>query len=434
MNTRRILLLAVVICATAAAVLWFAFRHATRFEPLPEPRVIPHAFYLWQYEWTPAVAEAVADSIKLAPDSLYIIAGEVGGSMAPQPDWAALKAVLPPTAQVIPVIRVHGTKAKQIETAPGALARELRVLIGGLRGAAMSAGIDLREIQLDLDCPERLLPAYAQFLHGLKPQLSGLRLSITAIPCHMENSSFAAVAKVADGYTLQVHGVQFPKTIDDSASIMDSTIARRAIIAAERLGIPYRLAMPTYAYRFVFGSDGKCRGILQPFSPPPESRGNTVRTIAADPVAVLEIYQFACHTRGCSGITWFRLPVKGDDACWELAAIAAIRAGRPVDRGLRTEWLPAANDTCELRLINHAVLDARIATVTIRWPMRQGDYGLVAAEASAEAIPGILPEKLSVPVPPPGESVTLAWFRAAPYSSATITVAAKPDAEAIPLR
>ena len=389
-----------------------------------------------------------------------MVAGELGGEGEPKPDWTALKAALPPNIRVIPVIRVHGTAARQVEaglrpfenrhskieiqtkTAPDALADKLRTNICGLRATAKTAGIEILEVQLDLDCPERLLADYANFLRKLKPRLDGLRLTVTAIPCHLANSAFANVARAADGYTLQVHGVQFPKNLADitgnppnhapaqanakienwqaKIQLMDAATARRAIAAAERLGVPYCLALPTYAYRFVFGADGKCRGILQPFSPPPDPRRSSVRTIAADPVAVREIYQLACRIRACVGVTWFRLPVKGDDACWELAAVAAIRAERPVDCGLRAEWRTLPDGSCELRLANHAVLDAHTASVTLRWPSRQGDYGLLAAKAAAETLPGVLPETLSVRVPPPGETVTLAWFRATAAPAAII--------------
>ena len=443
MTARRCLLSAVTLAAAAMLVVLLVPPHAAHSAPLEEPRAIPRAFYLWQYDWTPAVAEAVAESAKLAPDSLYVVAGEIGGEGAPQPDWAVLKAALPPNVRIIPVIRVHGAAAKQIETAPDALADTISAHICGLRTTATTAGIEITEIQLDLDCPERLLTDYANFLRKLKPRLGGLRLTVTAIPCHLTNSAFADVARATTGYTLQVHGVQFPKTLADitgnqpnpapaqanskiknrqaKIQLMDAATARRAIAAAERLGVPYRLALPTYAYRFVFGADGKCRGILQPFSPPPDLRRSTIRTISTDPVAVREIYQLACRTRTCAGITWFRLPVKGDDACWELAAIAAIRAGRPVECGLRAEWHTLPDGSCELRLTNHAVLDARTASVTLRWPSRQGDYGLLAAKADADSLPGVLPEKLTVRIPPPGETVTLAWFRT-PAAPDAITV------------
>jgi len=446
MNSRRIVPLVAALSVSAALVALLAGRPGGVFPASPAPRALPHAFYLWQYDWTPAVGAAVAAAMPLNPDGLYVVAGELGGGTAPQPDWSALKDTLSAAAPrpgadgtarpcgapgrnsvvaVIPVIRVHGAAARQIETAPAVLADQLRDRCLELRTAISAAGLELREVQLDLDCPERLLADYAGFLRLLKPRLGGLRLAVTALPCHLANAAFAAVARVADGYTLQVHGVQSPKSVADAVAIMDPVIARRAIADAERLGVPYRLALPTYAYRFVFGADGGCRGLLQPFSPLPDPQQCTVRTVAADPAAVSAVYRAACRARACQGIVWFRLPVKGDDACWELAAIAALRAGRRVACGLRADWHAAGDGTVELRLANHAVLDAGSAALALRWSSRQGDYGLVAAEPAATTLPGVLPEKLFVRVPPPGETVTVAWFRGAPCPAVvTVTPAA----------
>ncbi len=424
-HPRSFLLLAVVVglFLVAAVVAWFALfplRHGAAPNP---PRRLQNAFYVWQYTWTPAVNAAVADAARALPCRFYVAAGEIGGHATPEPDWATLAALhLTP----VPVVRVYAAAAGQLETAPGPLADAVRDAFRSVCRRARDAGIEVREVELDLDCPERLLPAYASFLRLLTPQLCGLRISITALPCHLGNRDFAAVAAAVDGYTLQGHGVAVPKAVADRVAILDPDLAARALAAAERLGRPYRLALPTYAYRFVFErSSGRCTAVLQPFSPRPDAGRFIVRVVAPDPDAVHQVYELARRAPYCRGVSWFRLPVSGDGACWDLASIVAICAGQPAGPGLVATWRTAADGVLELHVANHTNLTAETAEIRLQWRAKEGEFGLIAAEHAADLPPpGVLPERLVVRVSPPGTDVTVAWFRTAQPPPA-VTLSAK---------
>ncbi len=371
---------------------------------------LTQSFYIWQYEWSAPVTEAVARTAALQPDALYVVAGEIGGAAEPQPDWNVLAEARTP---VVPVVRVYANASHLLEKDPSRLLNELTALFCGITQRTLNAGVQVRELQLDLDCPQRLLTNYATLLKAIKPRLAGFSLSITALPCQVTDLSFRTVIETADSYILQVHSVAFPENIRNRTSIVDLSVADEAIAAADRLARPYHLALPTYACRLVFdNATGKCLGLLQPFSPYPDPGDRTIRVVAPDIETVRLIHRQAGQSEYCRGIVWFRMPVEGDDSCWDLSTLAAIHEDKSVITELNAYWHRAADGNLELIIENHANLTSQTAIVTLAWQGSQGDYGLIGAGNAADLpVPGILPTQIIMPVPSPGTRLTAAWFR-----------------------
>ncbi len=385
------------------------------------PKPFSQAFYLWQYTWSPEVSRAALAVTRQTPEPLYVVAGEIGAEAVPAPDWPALAAC---KTGVVPVIRVYAESARQLETAPAQVADLILAAFAKLQSRAAKAGIQVAELQLDLDCPERLLPDYGKCLRVLRPQLNGIALTITALPCHVANTSFSGVIDAVDGYTLQLHGVELPQSVHDPVSIIDLSIAKRALIAADRIDKPYLIALPTYAYSFVFDRDtGRSVGLLQPFSPRPNPRTRIVRTVAPDPETLRHIHRLAQRSSSCTGVIWFRMPVEGERACWTLDTVTALHNDQPVDTRIATRWHTAKDGRMELMVINQANLTDRTAVIALEWPDRHGDYGLLAAEPFGDRhIPGQMPARMLIQLPPPGASTTAAWFRTEKPPRVTLNV------------
>ncbi len=87
--------------------------------------------------------------------------------------------------------------------------------------------------------------------------ISRTPLSITALPTWLERSGFKGLASSAGSYVLQVHSLERPKDINTRFELCDSKAARRAVDLAGKVGVPFRVALPTYGYLIAFDSEGK---------------------------------------------------------------------------------------------------------------------------------------------------------------------------------
>lgn len=368
------------------------------------------AFYVWQYEWSEEVANAVRAADALHPDAYYVMAGEIGGPGVPSPNWNALAALHTP---VVPVLRVFARKSAELETAPTNLARHIIGRIHAVQDRAARAGLHMSAIQLDLDCPERLLPFYARFLRELRPALPGLRLEITALPCHLPHGSFRRVAAAVDSYTLQVHGLTYPTHRDEPAAIMEPRIAAQAIRTADRIGRPYRLALPTYATELVFArADGRFRGLLHPYSPRPDPARHEVRLLEPDLALTQHLLARANASSVCQGVLWFRLPVPGEAPGWDIATIAALNARCGVPPTTETSWQVREGGEAVLVLVNHRDFTHARVAIELTWANTQGSHGLIAPDTDdSTGSPGGLPARLLLRMPPAGRPIPVAWFR-----------------------
>ena len=378
--------------------------------PAP-PHALRQGYYVWQYDWTPAVADGLAAAARAGDATFLVMAGAIGRDPQPHPDWRALAAAGRP---VVPVLRIFAPAAALLAADPARLRAEVLRRCDALRTSMAAAGLRLDALQLDLDCPERLLGDYARFLASLRPALPGIALSVTALPSHLDRRDFARVAAACDGYTLQVHGLAYPRTIGEPAALVDAQVARTAIDRAQRLGRPFDVALPTYAHELVFDrAGGALRGLAQPMDPDPDPARFATRVVAADPAAVAALYAYAARAPACRGAHWFRLPVPGDAMAWDLGTLARVRAGEPVSPALGASAERSADGRWLLVLTNRATLAGRAVRVDLAWPAAAGDFGLYGGRVDGSAVPGILPEHLCVPPPAPGQARTAAWFRVA---------------------
>lgn len=85
---------------------------------------------------------------------------------------AAVRWAEPPAGEeVVPVLRLEG----------GAAAMEALWMKAAERVVLQLAGAQRRMVQLDFDCPVRLLPEYAAWLRGLRGRIAPVKLSVTAL-------------------------------------------------------------------------------------------------------------------------------------------------------------------------------------------------------------------------------------------------------------
>ncbi len=256
---------------------------------------------------------------------------EVSVNPVAELDWSLLASTRRPVGVVVRVRGVRGAvepKGKVFEALQGTL--------GSLRSQATRAGIKLEEVQVDFDCPTSRLRGFADLLTALRRILPGERWTFTALPAWLRSRDFSVLARAADGYVLQVHSFETGGAAErrPPTTLCDPVRARQAVERAARLGMPFRVALPTYSYRLVLDAQGgliaaAAEGApLEQAQPPP---GGGVRRLEAEPKALAALITGWKAERPASlqGVVWYRLPVPDSDRLnWPPPTLAAVMAGR----------------------------------------------------------------------------------------------------------
>ena len=270
--------------------------------------------YVWQLEHTADVADAVR---KRGPafERLVVLAAEVDGDRVRHAniDWPALRAPI-------------GLAIRLDKTLPD------RSLVTNVLSRARA---EVVELQIDYDCPDRKLDVYRSWLAGVREVIGrDMKLTITALPSWLEQDGVEALLAAVDGYMLQVHALEPPRSMRHVAPLCDVDKARRWIARAGELGRPFHLALPSYGYKLAFDDDGRFRGVVAEQDASPSAHE---RRVMADPRALSALVQSLEkeRPRAMEGIVWFRLPVDGDRLSWSWRTMQAVMAGKPVAADIR---------------------------------------------------------------------------------------------------
>lgn len=275
--------------------------------------------YVWQRQWTPALALAMSSSGNEVR-AWRVLAAEMDGRgqwRTFSPAWPVLAAGGKP---VIAVIRLEGVLQQWDETA---LVERVRELLPRWR----QQGIRFAGIEIDHDCATSRLPAYTHFLASLRPLLaSDERLSITALPTWLESPELEALLAQADESVLQVHAVQSPR-----AGLFQPERARAWLSEfARHTGKPWRVALPAYGTRVSWDDQGRVIAIES--ERPTLVDSTESRELFAEPAAMQRFVSAleADVPQGLAGIVWFRLPTEGDERAWSMASWHAVLARTPL--------------------------------------------------------------------------------------------------------
>lgn len=263
------------------------------------PGSLMHEAYVWQHAWGPQTATAVRGH-PAEVSALHVLAGTFARSGA---HFQPADVDVPTLAQagpVVAVVRVEGAIPPEGMAWTQAVAR-----VQGWQ----EAGVQVHGIEVDDDCPTRLLPRYVQWLTATRASTPWPR-HITALPTWLTSPALPQLVRAADAVTLQVHAIRIP-------ALFDPAQARAwAQEWSEATQVPFRVALPTYSVQLESGpalaSDPR---ILQQF----------VRDLQSDPIP------------GLTGIVWFRLPFVGDPDAWPAPTWRAVLRDQPLLSDVRVE-------------------------------------------------------------------------------------------------
>jgi hypothetical protein len=159
--------------------------------PSPKARIIPlaHSAYVWKQGWnTQMISQLAAMELPAKLTALNILVGECGlssGRRAVRPPWKELAAKGRPLALSVRI----GTRKAVHKLGELDLSEGFELLLSGLT-EARAAGVTVVSLQVDFDCPERLLADYAEGIRGLKARTGGAPVTITALPSWLDAGGF----------------------------------------------------------------------------------------------------------------------------------------------------------------------------------------------------------------------------------------------------
>lgn len=311
-----------------------------------EPRPLDHQAYIWQRQWRPAHADALAAS-RADFSTLRVLALQAH----PKAGWARaypdLQLLRRDGRPLIAVVRLDGQLPQLDE-------RAIPERVTHLLRDWQAAGIHVQGLEIDHDCASARLPAYAEMLRALRRQLpADIALSITALPAWLSSRELDDLLASVDSSVLQVHAVSDPRL-----GLFDPQQAEDwAAAYAARTRKPFYLALPAYGVAVLDSAGG---------TPVVESEvrlnaSGPRHELMADPQQVADLLG-ALHRAPpahLDGIIWFRLPLAGDHRAWPLKTLQAVRHQQPLRSDVRVQ-LSQRDDTRELQLHNLGSLTSQL--------------------------------------------------------------------------
>lgn len=295
-------------CALSLAALLLSACQPQDAPPLDQQ------LYVWQRQWTDAHDDALAQS-RGDFSTLRVLALQT----YPQAGWRRTRinpALLKNDGRpLIAVIRLDG----QLKTVDQT---EATAQIQSVVAEWQAQGLTLAGVEIDHDAGTARLPAYREFLAGLRNVLPAtLKLSITALPAWLDSPELPGLLAVVDSSVLQVHAVSSP-----AHGLFDPAQAKQWAGRWSRITAkPFYLALPAYGIALLPGDGGA--PIVE--SEVPIERVSQRRELLADPQ---QLSKLASQLRAeppphLAGLIWFRLPLKGDRRAWSLATLRAVARG-----------------------------------------------------------------------------------------------------------
>jgi hypothetical protein len=229
--------------------------------PPPAPMDPAPGFWVWHRgsDFTPVERAALAAS---GGGRIYRQIGEFGwqaGKWSPRPVAGGGAEEL---TEVIPVLRLDAGRAT-LET-PGAAQAVARWLRFHRPEQAW------RRLQIDYDCPDRLLPRYARFLGELRVILNIQELSVTALASWIDSGNFKALTSAVDELVPMFYDLRPDVPADVLAGRFVPMVGAETckwIDGWRSCDIPWRAGLGNLERLSLFAADGSIVGHLRDWSP-----------------------------------------------------------------------------------------------------------------------------------------------------------------------
>ncbi len=374
--------------------------------------------YVWQRAWSDSLREMVVQSADKLDGVTVLFAevhpSQVNGVYRADVDFDRLKASgLPVTL----ALRLNLDTGYDVE----------RSFQSGFLGwveyaieTARSHGVDPVALEIDFDCPTSQLESYTAQLRELRKVCSGVPLSITTLPTWMTRPrAFRDLVQATDRFVLQVHSIKRPQSYEDVVSLCDPLEVQRWTEQATRFGVPFHVALPTYAYRIAFNEEGALVEVSGENASLMQNPDWRYRVVRSDPEAMAGIVRSLQVERPevCAGIIWYRLPVGEERHNWDTLTWHAVMSNQVGPSGWQIHAVPQADGAIEMQIEStSAVEQAPPSQVTVTW---SGANALAWDGQRNYAVKATLdhgliwhwPEQMTRPQLSAGTRWTIGWLR-----------------------
>ena len=382
-------------------------------QPAPKNRTSPliHSAYIWRQGWNAEAASGLkASALPAEITELNVVVAELGlGSVARRihPPWTALRES---QRQISLSVRV-GTQATLGGPQEPALGEAFKLLREGL-GEAQTAGVTVVAVQIDYDCPVRLLGAYAERIAEFKKQGGLPKVSVTALPSWLSAPGCQQLLQTADTWTLQVHGTARPNLAKQNA-LFNAKDAMHWVSQASAWQRPFRLALPTYSTLACFAKSGAYVGLKSEGSELPRGTAQC-KPMSADPAEIAVFLKWLNTPDGVyvTAVDWFRLPLPGDRQNWTMLGLTKVLRGE-VGLAECTVAVKSQGSLYDLVVTNPTEYPLPLPSLGVQW----GQPALQGADATLDWKTELTPQGLSflhasqAGFLAPQEQRTVGWLR-----------------------
>jgi uncharacterized protein DUF3142 len=333
--------------------------------------------YLWQRDWTSAVADAVIEADRYM-DGLVVLGTEIQWTSGkPDPvratiSWQTMKASKKPWAMAFRIAPYPGPFVGD-DLATLTIVKEASRLVE----EAKNHEVNLDEFQLDFDCAQKKLAGYQIWVRAVRAVVQPLRFVITALPSWLEEPDFLELISQSEAYVLQVHSIPTVNELGRTV-LCDSGLARDWVAKASKLGHPFNVALPTYRCVAGYDQQGHLLGILMDSVQPAWPRGTRVLEFDTDADELAKLvngWRTNCP-RNLTGLIWYRIPVSTDRQNWRWPTLCAVMEGRRPAH--RLEVFRTGSNPIDLSISNQGEADVPVdCEVRVTWTGRT----LVASDA-----------------------------------------------------
>ncbi len=234
-----------------ALLVWIAASPSRRDPSTPLP------LNVWIWSTGPRIdTEAVRCVVADGAQTPFVKAGTfhvVQGRIEYRPEL--MRGVLPVGAYRL----VYSFEPAVVRSLEAIGAAELGgAIAGAFRADSAMLDVQAKGVQVDLDCPTRLLPLYAEALHAVRAGLpAGTELSTTTLLTWLDAPAFEGVLDEVDFHVPMAFGYCIPQRVEERTRIADLDHVLGAVAASDRLGKPYWIGLGAYGYVLSFAADGK---------------------------------------------------------------------------------------------------------------------------------------------------------------------------------
>ena len=128
--------------------------------------------------------------------------------------------------------------------------------------AASSTGVTVKGVQIDFDCPTRLLPNYARVMHRLRSGLGKkVPLSATGVSSWVGSKGLVALCRELSFFVPQYYEGRIPRTLSDKQPLGDFGPMSRQMEALGDLPCEIRIGVPNYGHCLLYDANGAFRGV-----------------------------------------------------------------------------------------------------------------------------------------------------------------------------